>query len=310
MPELPEVETVRQDLLSRIIGESIASVEIYRPQSIAHPSPKQFAALLPGHRFVDIDRRGKYLLLHLEGVHGKALLVLHLRMSGRLLFLEKGTKKANQFLRIRLLLQSKKQLLFEDMRVFGRLWFVPPDSNLTAIIPALANLGPEPLSGLTASQLRQVFKGRRQVIKAALLDQTLLAGIGNIYADEILFKAQINPLTPAGQLTAKQYRTLSHVMPRLLKQAIDLGGSSLKDFKNSQGVNGNYQNISLVYGRTGKNCRVCQTLIIRLKIAGRSSHFCPQCQPLPSPIFNKQANAGRDGNNNHKSKSMQNSGKR
>lgn len=278
MPELPEVETLRQGLLKTIIGESIATVEIYRTESIAYPSPKQFTALMPGHRFVDIDRRGKYLLLHLIGKQGKALLVLHLRMSGRLLLLEKGTKNTGQFLRVRLILKSSRQLLFEDMRVFGRLWFVPPDIELATIVPALTKLGPEPLTGLTTIQLRQVFQGRRQVIKAALLDQTLIAGIGNIYADEILFQARVNPLTPAGQLTTKQYKSLAQVIPRILEQAINHGGSSLKDFKDSQGINGNYQNVSLVYGRAGKSCRVCGTVIGRLKIAGRSSHFCPKCQ--------------------------------
>ena len=289
MPELPEVETVRRGLLAATRDQVIAHVEVLRPQTIAHPPVKKFSTLLPGYRIMDINRRGKYLLLYLKNNQGQeAYLVIHLRMSGRLLLINKPKKsKANKFLRLRIVFTSGKELLFEDVRVFGRFWFVPDTSKLISIVPALAKLGPEPLSGLTAKQLQTIFAGRRQAIKAALLNQNLIAGVGNIYADEILFQAGIHPLKPAGQLTLTQYGALAEKIPVVLERAIALGGSSVRDFKDSDGVNGNYQHNAFVYGRFRQPCRICQTIIQRIKIAGRSAHFCPQCQKI-SKNFGRQ----------------------
>ncbi len=282
MPELPEVETVRKGLLSTIVGQEIAKVDVYRTQSVAYPDAKKFASLLPGYKFTDVSRRAKYLLLHLKKKNQPpAFLVIHLRMSGRLLLVKnkKGNKKASKFLRLHLEFTSGKQLLFEDMRVFGRFWFIADSKRLFNIVPTLAKLGPEPLSGLTTNQLKKIFAGRRQPIKAALLNQNLLAGVGNIYADEILFQAGIHPLTPAGQLTLKQNGLLSKIIPAVLERAIAQGGSSIKDFKDSDGVNGNYQDNAFVYGRTRQPCRICGALIKKVKIIGRSAHYCPNCQP-------------------------------
>jgi len=284
MPELPEVETVRRGLLATIIGEMISAVEVHRLQTVAYPEAKQFASTLPGYKIIDLSRRGKYLLLHLKKKHNqRALLVVHLRMSGRLLLMDKKNAEnhTKRFLRLQITLASGKELLFEDMRVFGRFWFVEQEKQLFSVVPSLAGLGPEPLPGISARQLKKILHGQRQPIKAALLNQNLLAGIGNIYADEILFEAGIHPFTKAGQLTLRQNTALSKVIPVVLERAIALGGSSVKDFKDSSGVNGNYQHSAFVYGRAGKPCRNCGMLIEKARIIGRSAHFCPKCQ-----IFN------------------------
>ncbi len=282
MPELPEVEIVRRGLKTKILGETIEKVEIFREQSIGYPKPKSFAALLVGKTFTDVSRRGKYLFLHLDKKNADepAYLIVHLRMSGRLLLVEKNdvAKKKFRFLRVQMLLNSRRLLCFEDMRVFGRLYYISSAKDLDRAIPSYSRLGAEPLEDLTAKQLLALFKNRRQVIKSALLDQSLIAGIGNIYADEILFQAGIHPLTPAGEISSKQTKILSRVIPLTLNRAIELGGSSIKDFVDTGGVNGNYQQKSLVYGRTNKLCTVCQAKIERIKIAGRSAHFCPSCQ--------------------------------
>jgi formamidopyrimidine-DNA glycosylase len=274
MPELPEVETVRRGLLQKLLGEKVQAVEVLRKESIGHPNATAFSKQLKGHVFEDVLRRGKYLLIKLDGGAG---LGVHLRMSGRLLLLE-DNRTAAKFLRVRIRLASGLELRFEDMRVFGRLWYVPAQNSFEDVIPGLAHLGVEPLDGLDAKALLTLFKKRTQAVKSALLDQTIIAGIGNIYADESLFRAGIHPQTKAGAVTLAQAERLVDEIQAVLAQAIKLGGSSLKDYTDSRGVNGNYQHQAHVYGRTGKPCGVCGKAIERVKLAGRSSHFCPNCQ--------------------------------
>jgi formamidopyrimidine-DNA glycosylase len=274
MPELPEVETVRRGLNKVLKGEEIAGVEVLRQLSIGHPDAKKFAKGLTGKAFTTVDRRGKYLLINFKDGSG---LAVHLRMSGRLLFL-KETKPKGKFLRVAFKLKSGKQLHFEDMRVFGRLWYKEPAHSFEEIIPTLGELGVEPLEELTGSYLHKVFKNKKQPIKSALLDQRLIAGVGNIYADESLFRAKLHPQTLAGNVTLTECNRLAEEIISVLSQAIKLGGSSVRDYTDSDGVNGNYQNTAYVYGRKGDACRVCQTPIERVRIVGRSSHFCPSCQ--------------------------------
>jgi formamidopyrimidine-DNA glycosylase len=166
------------------------------------------------------------------------------------------------------------------MRVFGRLWYKPADMSFEQVVPALAELGVEPLTDLTAAGLGQSLAKKKQAIKSALLDQTVVAGIGNIYADESLFRAGIHPLKPAGALKKPELERLVKEIKLVLLNAIEHRGSSFSDYKDADGVNGNYQNEALVYGRTGLKCRVCTMKIERLRIGGRSSHFCLKCQPL------------------------------
>jgi formamidopyrimidine-DNA glycosylase len=275
VPELPEVETVRRGLITALVGQKIAGVEVLRPQSIGFPLPADFEQSLLGHSVVDVSRRGKYLLIHLDR---GAYLGVHLRMSGRLLV--KGPDQPlGPHVRVRIFLEQL-ELRFEDMRVFGRLWYVPQGKAIETVITGLRHLGPEPLNNFSGKDLADRLKRRTQPIKTALLDQGVVAGIGNIYADESLFGANINPLRPAQSLTLAELDTLTAVIQSTLSRAIALGGSTLRDYTDSRGVNGNYQEEAWVYARKGSPCRVCGTPVERIRLAGRSTHFCPHCQPL------------------------------
>jgi formamidopyrimidine-DNA glycosylase len=276
VPELPEVETVRRGLITSLVGQKIAGVEVLRPQSIGFPFPADFVQSLRGHCVLDVSRRGKYLLIHLDqGAH----LGVHLRMSGRLL-VTGPDQPLGPHVRVRIFLDQDLELRFEDMRVFGRLWYVPQGKAVETVITGLQNLGPEPLDNFSGKDLSDRLRKRTQPIKTALLDQGVVAGIGNIYADESLFGAKINPLRPAQSLTRAELDTLTTVIQSTLRRAIALGGSTLRDYTDSRGVNGNYQEQAWVYARKGAPCRVCGTPVERIRLAGRSTHFCPHCQPL------------------------------
>ncbi len=274
MPELPEVECVLRGLEKSLAGERIESVKVLREQSIACPSAKSFAKLVPGRVFSDFVRRGKYLLMSFDDGSG---LACHLRMSGALVVKTKEEEK-DKHLRVLFKMQSGKELHFEDMRVFGRLWFVKSSTKFQEVIPALNKMGPEPLTDLTHNYLQEKLATRSQSIKAALLDQELIAGIGNIYADEVLFLTGVHPQTRASDLSTAKLKKLVENIRFVLEQAIVAGGSSIRDYKDSFGVNGNYQNEALVYGRVGLSCTKCERKIERVKLAGRSAHFCPRCQ--------------------------------
>ena len=274
MPELPEVEIVRLGLSRKLPGRKIKKTTVLREASVGHPHADQFSRLVTGHTFHEVKRRGKYLLIDLDKGAG---LAVHLRMSGRLL-MDPKAKVSAPHVRIRFDLDNGEKLLFEDMRVFGRIWYIPKGKTFEEIIPTLAELGPEPLDDSGPEQLAQALKKRSQSIKTALLDQTVIAGIGNIYADECLYLAKIHPLRPARDVSAAELKVLRRKISFVLRQAIELGGSTLRNYTDSSGVNGNYQSSSLVYGRAGQPCRTCKTPIARLKIAGRSAHFCPKCQ--------------------------------
>ncbi len=282
MPELPEVETVRRGLIDKLCGRVVRSVQVLRPASIAHPSPDEFAKALQGRRFEDIERRGKYLLFTLDK---GAKLGAHLRMSGRLLVLKPAQENKNvrtEHVRVRIELDDGCVFLFEDMRVFGRLWFIPAQVPVEQIVSGLADLGVEPLSAdFNADYLGEALKTRTQAIKTVLLDQTLIAGIGNIYADESLHLARINPQRRAKELKRNQIEVLCTQIKQVLSRAIENRGSTLRNYTDSDGVNGNYQSVAHVYGRAGHACRQCSAAIVRIRLGGRSAHFCPKCQPVP-----------------------------
>jgi formamidopyrimidine-DNA glycosylase len=276
LPELPEVETVCRGLRRSIIGDTIISAKVFRPDSIEFPEPEQFVRAVRKHQFVGVRRRGKYILVDLDRGAG---LCIHLRMTGRVLIVDRKAP-AERFLRVRLGLASGRDLRFEDMRVFGRLWYVPSGKTFEAVIPTLAELGIEPLEDMDGRHLKKVLSGKKQAIKSALLDQSVVAGVGNIYADEALFQANIHPMRGAGDLEQKELDLLAQVIRDVLEKAIELRGSTLRDYRDTEGVNGNYQHSAWVYGRYGQPCKVCGREIERTKIGGRSSHFCTACQPL------------------------------
>ncbi len=288
MPELPEVETVARGLNQFLQGEVVRSVEVLRVDSVGYPEVKKFEKQLKGHKFGKAVRRGKYIVVSLSE---KASLVVHLRMSGRLVLKEKAVtakelallEKTN-FVRVRIMLESGRELHYEDMRVFGRLWYVPAGVAVESIVTGIASLGVEPLTDLSVDYLVEAFRGKNQPIKNTLLDQRIIAGIGNIYADESLFLSGINPLLPAGKLKREQIAVLRDKVVQVLKRSIELGGTTLRDYQNLTGVNGDYQNAAMVYGREKEGCHQCGSSIERVKLAGRSSHFCPKCQPVSNTI--------------------------
>ena len=274
MPELPEVETVCRGLRATILGDTISGVEVLRKDSIEYPDVKAFSKAIVGHEFSSVARRGKYILISLDDNAG---LAVHLRMSGRFIVMP-GDRSPERFLRVLLHLKSGRQIQYSDMRVFGRLWYVPDGESFETVIPTLAELGPEPLDQLTPAILLAALKGRKQAIKTALLDQRIIAGVGNIYADESLFLSGIHPLRTAGSLGKKEIVKLTDTIQAVLTRAIEAGGTTFSDYTNAEGVNGRYQHQAHVYGRDGEECRVCQSVIERVKVGGRSTHFCLVCQ--------------------------------
>lgn len=275
MPELPEVETVRLGLNQVTLNQPIQGGDVLLERTIATPSAISFLATLKGRAIAQWHRYGKYLLAELDN---GAWLGVHLRMTGQLLWM--GQREPLQkHTRVRFFFEDERELRFVDQRTFGQMWFVPPGCDPKSVITGLQNLGPEPFSEEFSDQyFVQHLKDRKRPIKNALLDQSLVAGIGNIYADEALFLSGIHPQTLCADLNQRQIKQLRENVIRVLNDSIAARGTSFSDFRDVSGVNGNYGGIAWVYGRDGKECRTCQTIVERVKLAGRSAHFCPTCQ--------------------------------
>ena len=285
MPELPEVETVRRGLAGRLSSFQIHDVEILRDRAIASPGGSLlFTQALKGTWVGQWHRRGKYLYADLhdgpdhQQVAERGHWGVHLRMTGQFLWLDEATEPCRHT-RVRFWDPEGRELRFIDMRSFGEMWWVPPEQPLESVITGLRRLGPEPFSdAFNGAYLQQRLKNSRRSIKAALLDQSLVAGAGNIYADESLFAAGIAPHTAAGQLKRAQLNELCTCLVDVLQKSIGAGGTTFSDFKDLEGVNGNYGGQASVYRRTGSPCLSCGTPIVRDKLAGRSTHWCPNCQ--------------------------------
>ncbi len=280
MPELPEVETVRRGLAKVTPGHRIEGGEVLLSRAIAHPTAESFLSAIAGAELSAWHRRGKYLLGQLirpEGCPG-GYLGVHLRMTGQLLWLDPQTP-VQPHCRVRLWLSDNRELRYVDQRTFGRLWWVPPGVEPGVVMTGLLALGPEPFDdGFSVDYLRQRLARSRRPIKNALLDQRLVAGIGNIYADEALFKSGVRPLTLCDRLGLKRLGRLHNAIREVLTTSIESGGTTFSDYRDIYGINGNYGGVAWVYDREGLPCRVCGTAIQRLKLAGRSAHYCPQCQ--------------------------------
>ena len=280
MPELPEVETVRRGLEQQTQGFEISRVEVHRARAIASPAnPAAFAAALCGCRVGAWSRRGKYLMSQLSrGGKEAGSWGVHLRMTGQFLWLE-TPKPACSHTRVQLFAASNQELRFVDTRSFGQMWWVPPGQQLDSVITGLGRLGPEPFSpAFNAAYLAERLRGSSRPIKNALLDQALVAGVGNIYADESLFAAGIRPATTSGSLSVSQLECLRQALVEVLETSIGAGGTTFSDFRDLKGNNGNYGGMAWVYRRGGEPCRRCHTPIQRQKLGGRSSHWCPSCQ--------------------------------
>ena len=281
MPELPEVEIVRQGLNQVTLSQEIKGGDVLLDRTIAYPfSMDEFLAALKQVTITGWHRRGKYLLAELTKSNpGDAgWLGVHLRMTGQLLWLDREDP-LQKHTRVRLFFQDSRELRFVDQRTFGKMWWVPPREVPESIITGLKSLGPEPFSAeFSLEYLVGKLKNRQRSIKTALLDQALVAGVGNIYADEALFLSGIRPQTLCAALNLGQIERIRTSIIQVLQTSIEAGGTTFSSFLNVQGVNGNYSGVAWVYGRTNQPCRVCGTSIERLKLAGRSSHLCPKCQ--------------------------------
>lgn len=282
MPELPEVETVCRGLNQLTSNQEIGGGEVLLERTLAYPiSAPAFLAEIEGTAIARWQRRGKYLLAQLvrpAASQPAGWLGVHLRMTGQLLWVMRS-QPLQKHTRVRLWLGSDRELRFVDTRTFGKMWWVPPDRPPEQIITGLQKLGPEPFStDFTPEYLAQKLRKSQRSIKSALLDQTLVAGLGNIYADESLFKSGIRPTAIASQLHQHQFKSLHAAILEVLQVAIEQGGTTISDFLNPFGVNGNYGGLAWVYGRKGEPCRACNSPIEHLKLVGRSTHFCPQCQ--------------------------------
>ena len=285
VPELPEVETVRRGLERQTRGFTIERVEVLRARAIAAPPvPAQFCSALEGCSVDQWMRRGKYLMASLKRSEEDAgHWGVHLRMTGQFLWMETA-KEPCSHTRVRFWNPKGQELRFVDLRSFGEMWWVPPGEPLESVMTGLKRLGPEPFSAaFTPQYLRQKLKGSSRAIKTALLDQALVAGVGNIYADESLFMSGIAPEERAGSLKLKQLERLHGALVEVLTTSIGAGGTTFSDFRDLTGTNGNYGNAAWVYRRTGEPCRVCGTPIRRDKLGGRSSHWCPSCQGGRTP---------------------------
>lgn len=281
MPELPEVETVRRGLNRVTLDQAILAGEILLERTVAYPDrPEAFLSGLQGCYLQQWHRRGKYLLAQLSHPQAKSggWLGVHLRMTGQLLWLEKDYPLQTHC-RVRLFFGEGRELRFVDQRTFGRMWWVPPDRAVEDILTGLRLLGPEPFSeAFSPTYLWQQLRYRQKPIKNALLDQALVAGIGNIYADEALFLSGIRPQTSCRRISKRRMQALHQAILQVLTVSIESGGTTFSDFRDIYGINGNYGGVAWVYDREGQACRVCGSPVQRLKLAGRSAHYCPSCQ--------------------------------
>ncbi|MEG4457775.1 DNA-formamidopyrimidine glycosylase [Microcoleus sp. N9_A1] len=318
MPELPEVETICRGLNQLTLDREILGGDVLLHSSIARSiSAIDFLTKLKGKSIASWYRRGKYLLAELsqsrggEGERGRGgewesgggtefltqtpssslvpssfsllpskagWLGVHLRMTGQLLWVN-GDEPLPKHARVRLYFEGNQELRFVDQRTFGQMWYVPAETEVSSTVTGLKVLGPEPFSDeFTTEYLTRKLHRRARPIKTALLDQALVAGLGNIYADETLFLSGVMPTTLCADLTAEQIGRIHTAIIQVLQKAIESGGTTFSNFLNVQGVNGNYGGVAWVYNRAGQPCRTCSTTIERIKLAGRSTHYCPACQ--------------------------------
>jgi len=272
LPELPEVETIKRQLESRVVGQKIVKVVanchalVFRD----YPGKKNISRELSRKKIKSLNRRGKYLLFSLD--QGLTL-VIHLGMSGTLLIRDQNAPR-DRHCHLEIFFQKFK-LSFRDPRMFGRLALIK-DSDFSSL-PGLLKLGPEPLSReFNAQWLSEKFRGRKAPVKALLLDQSVGAGIGNIYSDEALHLAGISPLRKAGNLNPQEIAGLTSAVKKILKEAIAKIGCTFRDYRTTEGALGNFQ--PRVYGRKGEPCKRCGGQIKRTRLGNRSSFFCTQCQ--------------------------------
>lgn len=273
MPELPEVENVRRTLEKLVAGKTVHEVEVFWPKIVKHPQDcREFSRILKGQTIHKIGRKGKYLLFYLD----RDVLVSHLRMEGKYGLFQRD-EPMDKHTHVVLTFRDGKQLRYRDVRKFGTMHVFPIGTEWDRM--PLAGLGPEPFSeAFTPRYLHEKLQKTSRPVKSVLLDQRVVAGIGNIYADEALFRAAIHPAAPGSRLTAKRVQRLYEAILSTLREAVEKGGSTVRSYADSQGNSGRFQWELSVYGREGEPCRRCGRPIEKMKLGGRGTHFCRRCQ--------------------------------
>jgi formamidopyrimidine-DNA glycosylase len=273
VPELPEVETIRRHLAPHVEGRTIERLEVLDARWCDPAPPEELAAAVDGRRIERLSRRGKYLDWELEDeVH----VVMHLRMTGNILI----ASEDRPHLRVRLTLDSGERALFVDPRRFGTGLVLLGDEARDDYFEA--RLGVEPLSpDFTAEALRAQAARRKQPVKAFLLSQERIAGVGNIYADEALFRARIHPLRPVGTLKRAQIADLRDAVVKVLEDGIEAKGATIDDFRHPDGASGSFQDRFLIHLREGEPCVRCGRTVVKMRAAGRGTYVCESCQPRP-----------------------------
>jgi formamidopyrimidine-DNA glycosylase len=275
MPELPEVETIRLALEPHLVGRRFEQVDIFDPRVVRPFEPSAVARELEGERVAALDRRGKYLIVRFES--GRALLI-HLRMTGSLRHASAGSLDDDPYRRAVVKLDDGSDVAYRDVRRFGT-WLLVEADDVDRYIAD--RLGHEPLERtFTSRRLAEKLEDRRAPIKAALLDQRTVAGLGNIYVDEALWRARVHPLRPAGELTGEEIKGLTRGIKEALKAGIARQGASLRDYSTPDGGRGRMQEEFRVYGRAGEPCPRCGTPIDKIRAGGRGTWYCPSCQRL------------------------------
>lgn len=276
VPELPEVETVRRTLTGLVKGKTIESADIRWPNIIKKPAePEEFARQIAGETIRSIGRRGKFLLFHLDHY----VMVSHLRMEGKY-GLHQADEPDDKHVHVVFNMTDGTQLRYRDVRKFGTMHLFAPGEELTAL--PLSQLGPEPDDeAFTAAYLKERLAKTNRAVKTALLDQKAVVGLGNIYVDEALFRAGIHPETKANSLSDGQIKKLHTEIKDTLQEAIDAGGSTVRSYINSQGEIGMFQLKHYVYGKKDEPCKTCGTMISKIVVGGRGTHFCARCQKKP-----------------------------
>ena len=273
MPEKPEVITVARKLETKLIGKSILKVEVYHDNMIDYPTINEFKKNIKSQKIYEITTRGKWIVMTLDDYY----LLFHLRMEGKFFFRTKEDIK-DKHEHVIFDLDDNTQLRFADVRKFGKVMLIEKDKIYS--MKPYTELGLEPWDKeLTSNYLKDKYSKKTLPIKSVLLDQSIITGIGNIYADEILFLSKINPLTKAKELSDKNRKDIIKNTIEVLDKAIEEGGTTIRSYTSEEGVTGMFQNNLFVHQREKELCRVCQTPIIKIKVGGRGTYYCPKCQP-------------------------------
>lgn len=277
MPELPEVETIRNTLKKFLIGKQITDIEIFWPKIIKYPDDTEiFKQIIINQTIRDIKRKGKFILFVLDD----DILISHLRMEGKYAVHPEGSIK-DKHTHVIFKLGNKEELHYNDVRKFGTMHVYPKETYLT--IKPLKTLGPDPFeAGYTSDYLKEKLRKTRRYIKPALLDQTIIAGLGNIYVDEVLFLSGIHPMQVANTLTDDEIKRIFEQSYHVLNEAVKKGGTSIRSYVDGEGEMGMFQQELYVYQQEGEECKHCESLIEKFKLSGRGTHICPTCQKVRS----------------------------